>query len=159
MSVAETRAFGAGLFLLVDALFFGAVLYICAYAGIAAETDAPASATLPMLAAGALLLTWLLHRARYRLLLPFAGAAVTLVLLAFFLAEVAARGLTPGSGRYGLLLYGVTIAWAGHVFAALVALGVHVVRRKAARETPLLGRFLLLQALVGVAILVALFPL
>jgi heme/copper-type cytochrome/quinol oxidase subunit 3 len=161
VSATETRGLGAGLALAVDALFFGAALFI--YASVRSQVgtwpDPPyesVAATLPLLAAGMLVVTALLHRARYRLL-PLAGAVATLVVLAAFFEEAASCGLSLCHGRYGPLVLLLTAAWASHILGGLVALGLAAARRRTAAQTPLLGRYLAFQAGVGLVLVPAVF--
>ena len=162
MSSAETRSFGVGLFLLVDALFFGGVFFICVNlrANLGVWPDPPASAVpsvLPGLATVLVGFGWLAHQRRASLLLPFACVAVALGTLAFFWFEAAAAGLTWQHTRYGLMVYGLTVVWALHLCGALVALGVQLLRGRGANDTRLLRRFLIWQTVVGGALVVVVF--
>jgi len=152
----STRAFGAALLLLADFLFYGTLLFIYAFTRMHASAwpDVDAAlrppATLPLLAAGAAVLAALLHRARRPLPLSFAGTATALVILLLFWQGAAARGLMPGTGRYGAAVWGLTALWALHLFGGLVGTGAMILRKRTAPGTPLLGRYLAAQAAAGV---------
>jgi len=161
VSKAETRAFGVSLFFAVDVLFVGGLFFIYAYvrSHVAAWPDVHESlmvpVMLPLLAAGASLFAALLHRARFSLIYPFLGIAVSLAMLGFLWRDAAARGLSMESGRYGAFVFGLTFLWAVHLFGGLLATGGAILRR--AGQAPNLGRYLALLALHGIALLLLVF--
>ena len=158
MSTADTRAFGAWLFFLADVLFFGALLFIYVFVRRGApEWPDPAGvarvpSTLPLLAAASVVLAALLHRARMPLPLAFLAIAAALVL-----CTLSVRSAPSGGGRYLAVVFGFTVIWAIHLAGGLVAAGVQVLRGRDAASTPLLGRFLALQACFGVLIYLLVF--
>jgi heme/copper-type cytochrome/quinol oxidase subunit 3 len=159
----DPRSFGMWLFLIANALFFGALVYIYAHArsGLAVWPDVPArmqvSATLPLLAAGVMVLSALLLRARYHLLFPLLGSVIVPTIVALLWRRTEALGLTPASGKYGLVYYGFTGVWMLHVAGASVALAVRYFRSGGRAAAPLLARYFDFLALMGIVICVAVF--
>jgi hypothetical protein len=158
----EARAAGAWVFLAVDGLFLGALLfirlaterqYVRMMRGLGVEGPAwpdaggAPGALLPWAAACAAVLAAILARLRPPLP-PLIPLATAILCTAVALSRMASTGAAFGVGRYGTLAWALGCAWILHLLGAMVALA------RGAR----VGRFLVLQAAFGVGLAALVYP-
>jgi heme/copper-type cytochrome/quinol oxidase subunit 3 len=174
----NARSFGFWLVLLVDGLFYLGVLAVFLNArlrvydpvGTAARPrggyvarppgawpDVPPenvpSPAWALAAAGAVLAAALLHRLRKPApVVALALAAACGAMPLYWREALAGHGMLPKLGQYAALAYVATVLWWLHAWIGLAAAGVAAAGRRPAAETPLLGRFLMFQAVAGLVL-------
>ena len=140
----SVQGFGVGVAIGVDALFWGALLYLYVFARRGMTEDWPdivasavASPVLPLVAVA--LVGNAAAFARKKLALTFLSLLASLLVLGLFWHGATGNGLTPKAGRYGNVVYLTTALLAAHIAGAWILAGTHIVRHTPA---PHLGRFL-----------------
>ena len=146
------------VFLVGDALFLGAFLFMLSRRARPLDVPAP-EATLVFLSASCLLIGALLYRARLAPILSFLGtvSAFAIWILLFHRLREAGFAANAGAfaGTFALFWYAFSI----HLTVALLLLARVVIGRREARETPWVTYLLgLLAATCGVAGAVLLLP-
>ena len=153
-----TRSFGVWVFIGVDTLFWGALMFLCSHARSGSEKwpdvreAAVAGVALPVIGVALVGAAWLSRK----IPLTFVLLIASLVVWGVFWSRSAAAGLTPKAGRYGNIVYLTTTLYAAHVLGGLIAAGV---RLGTGTPSPFLGRFLAFLTGVGGLIVLLFFAL
>jgi len=152
VSGSETRSFGATLALVADALFLGALLFIHVSirrgSGAWPDIGVRPPAALPLLSAAAAILAAALLWLRAHPIAPLLALVAAIELIAWALHETAKSGAAFGAGRYGTIVFALSLIWAAHLAGLAAALGLRLARGGVHSGTTC--RFAALQACFGV---------